>query len=138
MILHADGGALADGDGGRQGHVQPAIGVGIVLRRQPLAVDLDGVDRKVAVEIQRKARDRCAGQEGQPGVADDAALRRIHAQAQVGVFEHHRQLLGRALGAGIEGVVAGRARGAGRQEQAGTQQRQFFHGRGLAIKESRL
>lgn len=121
VVADAHGGAGAGRQRRRQGQVEAAVRVADRRRRQLHAVHAGVVDRQVAVELDRDAGQRRAGQEGQRGVAADAAAGGIDAQRQVGALECDGQLFRRARAAGVGGEVAQRqlAGGATGQQRAG-------------------
>jgi hypothetical protein len=133
VVAHPDRHLPARFQAPRQVDRQAALGIAPARRRQRLAVDLDGVDRQVAVEVEVDALERRPGAEGQQGIAADAAAGGFHAQLQVGFVEVEGQLVGIAGGAGVDGEVGeGRLRGAGGQERAGEGGGGFFHPRNLS------
>jgi hypothetical protein len=74
VVLHPHRHLLARFERLRQLDRQLAVRIAPAGGGQRLAVDLDGVDRQVAVQVELDAAQRRAGAEGERDVADDAAV----------------------------------------------------------------
>jgi len=140
----------------RQTDAQPSVRIAPVGRRHRVAIECDGADRQIAIQIQQHRVDGRLRGKRQHGVPVDVLLRRIDAEMQLGVIEVHARLLGRHHPAGVErlrrqcglrGLRRLRLRGtvlrqgAAATESKGKAERQpiqrVSHGRDFLAKQSR-
>jgi hypothetical protein len=132
VVAYADAHQFAGDERPRQVDGELALRIAPVDQGEWLAVDVDRVDRQVAVEVQVDAVQRRGRAEGQQRIAADAAAGRIDAQRQIGMLEGQRPLFGTAFGAGGQGLGAQRGlAGAGAQQCAGEDNDVSFHGRSV-------